>query len=137
MFIITHDLEAALVCDRAAILREGKLLEFDSPQNLISSLPSSGLLVRFSIKGLDEEKIKLIKEFNHTKKAVRAGNLEIEVFLDDFEKSLPKLLKYMFNNEIEIISMTKDVANFRRFFQIRIDEEEEKDRKAQYKNLDN
>lgn len=137
MFIITHDLEAALVCDRAAILREGKLLEFDSPQNLISSLPSSGLLVRFSIKGLDEEKIKLIREFDHTKKAVRAGNLEIEVFLDDFEKSLPKLLKYMFNNEIEIISMTKDVANFRRFFQIRIDEEEEKDRKARYKNFDN
>ena len=29
MFLITHDMEAALIVDKAAILREGKLLEID------------------------------------------------------------------------------------------------------------
>jgi ABC-2 type transport system ATP-binding protein len=95
MFIITHDLEAALICDKVAILREGRLLAFDTPQKLISSLPSEGLVARFTIENLDEATINIIKEF-HAK-------------------------------DIVIISMTKDTASFRRFFQIRIQEEEEKD----------
>jgi ABC-2 type transport system ATP-binding protein len=128
MFIITHDLEASLVCDRAAILREGKVLEFESPQNLIQSLPSGGLLVRFTIKRLDEEKIEIIKDFPYTEEVVRAGNLEVEIFLDDLEAHLPLLLSYLIENNIEVTSMTKDIANFRRFFQIRIDEEEEKEK---------
>ncbi|MEJ2249797.1 MAG: hypothetical protein P8Y70_04515 [Candidatus Lokiarchaeota archaeon] len=134
MFIITHDLEAALVCDRTAILREGRLLEFDSPQNLISSLPGNGLLIRLSIKDFDEEKIEIIRRFSHTQKVVRVGNLEVEVFLDNFEKFLPDLMKYLFNNGINVISMSKDLANFRRFFQIRISEEEEKERKNHLNN---
>ena len=65
MFIITHDLEAALICDKTAILKDGKLLEFETPHNLISSLPSNGLIVRFSIDNLDENTIKIIKNFGY------------------------------------------------------------------------
>ncbi len=63
MFLITHDMEAALIVDQAAILRDGKLLEFDSNSNLISSLPSGGSVVRFIIENLNEEKLTLSKIF--------------------------------------------------------------------------
>ena len=128
MFIITHDLEAALICDKAAILREGKLLEFDTPQKLISSLPSKGLVARFTVEHLNEKLIEYVKKFSAIKTLLRVGNEEIEVLMDDFEENLPKLIQYMIDNNIKINSMSKDFASFRRYFQIRIQKEEEKEK---------
>jgi len=128
MFIITHDLETALICDKAAILREGKLLEFDTPQKLISSLPSKGLVARFTVEHLNEKLIEYVKKFSAIKTLLRVGNEEIEVLMDDFEENLPKLIQYMIDNNIKINSMSKDFASFRRYFQIRIQREEEKEK---------
>lgn len=127
MFIITHDLEAALICDKTAILREGKLLEFDTTQNLINSLPSKGLVARISIENLNQKVIDMIQKYPSIKKVLRVGNETIEVLLDDFEENLSKFMKFLFENEFKVISMSRDVANFRRYFQIRIQEEEEKE----------
>ena len=127
MFIITHDLEAALICDKSAILREGRLLEFDTPQNLINSLPSHGLVARISIENLNQKTIKTIQKYPSIEKVLRVGNETIEVLMEDFEKNLPKLMKFLFANNLNVYSMSRDVANFRRYFQIRIQEEEEKE----------
>jgi len=126
MFLITHDLEAALICDKTAILREGKLLEFDEPHNLISSLPSEGKLARFIIEDLNEDIINLIQEFPYCEFVVRTGNDVLEVFMNDFEKNFMEFINFLFNNKVKIISMSRDIANFRRYFQIRIQEEERK-----------
>lgn len=128
MFLITHDMEAALICDKSAILRDGKLLEFDSNDNLIASLPSGGLLTRLTIEDLTENKIKIIKNFPPVQKIIRVGNEIIEVFMEDFEKSLQKLIEYAIKNNLKVTSMSKDNAAFRRYFSIRIQEEEEKER---------
>jgi len=127
MFIITHDLEAALICDKAAILRDGRLLEFDTPQNLVSSLPSFGLVARFTIENLNEKIIEVIEGFKPVKKILRAGNEIIEILMDNFDENLPKLIRFLIDNNIQINSMSKDLATFRRFFQIRIQKEEEKE----------
>jgi ABC-type proline/glycine betaine transport system ATPase subunit len=130
MFLITHDMEAALIVDRAAILRDGKLLEFDSNSNLITSLPSNGLVARFSIENLNEEKINIVQQFPNAKniKTIRVGNEILEVLMDDFEKNLSKLIQFMMEKGLIINAMSKDVAAFRRYFQLRIQEEEEKER---------
>jgi len=135
MFIITHDLEAALICDKAAILREGRLLEFDRPQNLISSLPSEGLVVRFMIENLNEKLIDNIKKFKPIKTILRVGNEAIEVLMDNFEENIPKLIQYLIDNNIRINSMSKDVATFRRYFQISIQKEEEKETSMQKRKV--
>lgn len=133
MFLITHDMEAALIVDKAAILRDGKLLEFDSNSHLISSLPSGGSVARFTIENLNEEKINLMKEFPPSIstiniRIIRVGNEVIEVLMDQFEKYLPNLIQFMMEKGIKIISMSKDIAAFRRYFQLRIQEEEEKEK---------
>ena len=135
MFIITHDLEAALICDKSAILREGKLLEFDTPQNLIDSLPSNGLVARISIENLNQEIIKTIQKYPSIEKVLRVGNETIEVLMEDFEDNLPKLMKFLFENNLKVYSMSRDVANFRRYFQIRIQEEEEKENRKNRSEL--
>jgi len=135
MFIITHDLEAALICDKTAILRQGKLLEFDIPQNLVSSLPSGGLVARISIENLDQKVIKMIQKFDSVKNVLRVGNETVEVLMENFENNLPKLIKYLFENDIKINSMSRDIANFRRFFQIRIQEEEDKENEVDISDI--
>ena len=128
MFIITHDLEAALICDKTAILREGRLLEFDNPQELILSLPSEGLVARFTIENLNEKIIQIIYKFEPIKKILRVGNEVIEVLMDNFEENLPRFIQYLVDNNVNVISMSRDTASFRRFFQIRIQEEEDKEK---------
>lgn len=128
MFIITHDLESALICDKVAILKDGRLLEFDTSQNLISSLPSEGIIARFTIENLNEKIIAFIKKFSSIRRIIRVGNEAIEVLMENFEENLPKLIEYMVDNNIIITSMSKDVATFRRYFQIRIQKEEEEER---------
>ena len=106
---------------------EGKLLEFDTPQNLINFLPSKGLVARISIENLSQDIIKTIQKYHSIEKVIRVGNETIEVFMERFEDNLPKLMKFLFENNIEVKSMSRDIANFRRYFQIRIQEEEEKE----------
>ncbi len=127
MFIITHDLESALICDKVAILKDGRLLEFDTSQNLISSLPSEGIIARFTIENLNEKIIAFIKKFSSIRRIIRVGNEAIEVLMENFEENLPKLIEYMVDNNIIITSMSKDFATFRRYFQIRIQKEEEQE----------
>jgi ABC-2 type transport system ATP-binding protein len=129
MFIITHDLEAALVCDKSAILKSGKLLEFDKPHNLITSLPSNGSLARFTIKSLNQDTIEKLKKFGAVDRAIRVGNNTVEVLMHNFDKHFKRLVQFMVNNNINIQSMTRDTANFRRYFQIRIEEEEEREQR--------
>lgn len=128
MFLITHDMEAALICDKSAVLREGKMLEFDTIDNLISSLPSGGQLARLTIEDLNEKKINIIKEFPPVKKTIRVGNEIVEVFMVDFENNLQDLIQHTMKRGLKITSLSKDNAAFRRYFQIRIQEEEEKER---------
>lgn len=127
MFIITHDLEAALICDKAAILREGRMLDFDSPQTLIHSLPSEGKLARVTIENLNEKVIELIKKFEPIRRLLRVGNDVVEIMMDEFDLNLPKLIRFITDQKINIISLSRDVASFRRYFQIRIQDEEEKE----------
>jgi len=128
MFIITHDLEAALICDKAAILREGKMLSFDSPQKLINSLPSNGMIARVTIDNLNQQIISIIQQFSPIQEILRVGNEVVEIMMDDFEVNLPKLIQFIVNKGFNITAMSRDIATFRRFFQIRIKEEEQKEK---------
>lgn len=131
MFIITHDLEAALVCDKTAILRKGRLLDFDTPEKLIGKLPSGGSLARLTINGLNQEKIDTIKKFKYCEKVARVGNNQLECFLENFNENLEEFVDYLLEKDVELSAMTRDIANFRRYFQIRIQEEEEKERRLE------
>ncbi|MHA1819843.1 MAG: ABC transporter ATP-binding protein [Promethearchaeota archaeon] len=128
MVIITHDLEAAHICDTVAILKQGVLLEFGPPQQLIETLPSKGLIAKLVIKDITQEKIDIIKNFPPIKMIMRSGNNAIEVFMDNFNDNLGPLIKYCIENEIYVGNISRDLATFRRYFQIRIQEEEEKNK---------
>lgn len=128
MLIITHDLEAAHICDTVAILRAGKLLEYESPLKLIQSLPSEGQIARITVPNLNKDLIDHIKAYPFVKNVMRGGNEILEIFMDNFESNLPKLVEKTIKDEIKIISLSRDKATFRRYFQLRIDEEEQREK---------
>jgi ABC-type multidrug transport system ATPase subunit len=127
-------MEVSLICDGAAIMREGKLLEFGNPKKLIDSLPSNGILAMFSIEDLDEKKIDVIRSFPSVKHLIRTGNEALEVLINDFENNISNLIQFMIKKGIQINSMTRATATFRRYFQIRILQEAEKERMEKQEN---
>ncbi len=122
MVIITHDLEAALICDTTVLLKEGQVLAFDSPANLIASLPSKGEVVRLRIDNLNYKKMDILRAFPPVKYLLRVGNEDVEVFMDDLETNVTPLMQYLRQNNISVDGFTRDVASFKRFFQLRIQE---------------
>ncbi len=128
MVIITHDLEASLICDSVSIIRLGCLLEHDTPQKLISSLPSGGKIIKVIVPDLDERKIRFVRGQPGVRHVMRGGNEMLEIFMDDIDKRYPGLLKAMVENGIEITEVTREETSFRRYFQLRIQIEEDKER---------
>ena len=125
MFLISHDLESALICDKCAILKEGRLLEFGSPDDLISALPSGGKIARLVFNEISNNKIKRIREFEPVKRVLRAGSDVLEVFMDDFDENFPRLIQLGIQNDLGVISVTKDTTDFKRYFQVRVQLDEE------------
>ncbi len=130
MVIITHDLEAALICDTVSIIRLGKLLEHDTPQNLIRSLPSQGNIVKLVIPGLDNRGMRAITRERGVKHVMRAGNDIVEIFMDDVENASAGLLERLVASGLPVTEVTRERASFRRYFQLRIQIEEEKEAHA-------
>ncbi len=122
MVIITHDLEAALICDTTVLLKEGEVLAFDAPAKLIASLPSNGEVVRLRVSELNYKKMEILRAFPPVKYLLRVGNEDVEVFMDDLGSNITPLMQYLHQNNISVDGFTRDVASFKRFFQLRIQE---------------
>ncbi|HUY00045.1 MAG TPA: ABC transporter ATP-binding protein [Candidatus Deferrimicrobium sp.] len=120
MVIVTHDLETANICDRIVLLRNGQVVDFDTPKNLISKLPSQGKIARLRIPGLTTEILGRIAEIGAVIYILRVGKDEIELYIDRIEENLEHIVNKLFEMGIAISSLTRDTASFRRFFQIRM-----------------
>nr|MDO8085398.1 ABC transporter ATP-binding protein [Candidatus Sigynarchaeum springense] len=127
MVIITHDLEAALICDTVSIIRLGKLLEHDTPLNLIQSLPSQGNILKITTPGLDNRVFRAMTKEPGVKHVMRAGNDTVEIFMEDVEHASAGLLERLVANGLAITEVTRERASFRRYFQLRIQIEDEKE----------
>ena len=71
--------------------------------------------------------IGIIKKYDEVRKTLRVGNDVVEIFMENSEKNLSGLIQFLVDSKLKINTMSKDTATFRRFFQIRIQDEEEKE----------
>lgn len=120
MVIVTHDLETANICDRIVMLRQGQVVDFDRPENLIAKLPSAGAIARLRIPKLDAEILYRLSEMNEIVHILRVGKEEVELFVEDMEHNLQIIINRLLSMDATVSSLTRDMASFRRYFQIRM-----------------
>ncbi|MHA1714181.1 MAG: ABC transporter ATP-binding protein [Promethearchaeota archaeon] len=121
MIIVTHDLETSNICDRTMILVDGQIIDYDHPDKLIQKLPSKGKIMRITIPNLNEEIIKKIEEVPEVFFFMRKGKEVLELYMDDIDKNSIKLLQFLQKNHIRVRKITRDWAQFKEYFQLRIE----------------
>ncbi len=102
VILTTHYMEEAdKLCDRIAIMDNGKIIALDTPEELKNSL-GGDLIV---LKGKDVQKLKSkLKKFA-TK--IREFNSSLSLSVKDAEKSLPKIMRAVGGDKIDSIKMQK------------------------------
>ncbi|MFW9991780.1 MAG: ABC transporter ATP-binding protein [Candidatus Odinarchaeota archaeon] len=122
MLIITHDLEAANICDKVAILRAGELLEFNSPKKLIQSLPSKGKMIRVTFDNLNIETIEQLEKISFVKIVSRVGVNTVEVFMANIDKNLAKFVERTQKLNVKILELSQELAPFQSYFKLRVED---------------
>jgi len=120
MVIVTHDLETANICDKVVLLKNGQVVDFDTPTNLIYKLPSRGEIARLKIADLNNDKIEKIQTKDYVQYVLRVGKNDIEVYLHNIQTNIKKLVDELVDENILVNSITRDIASFKRYFQIRM-----------------
>ena len=120
MIIVTHDLETSMITNRVLILVNGKIVDYDSPKNLIDKLPGHGKISRFVIPNLNSKIIKKIKNFPNVEYVLRVGSENLELYFDDVENNLQKIIEEFDKNQIKFDSFVRDTAKMENYFNIRI-----------------
>ena len=97
IILTTHYIEEAeALCDEVAIINNGEIIEKDAPNNLISTLGNSNIVIRTDIinNSLD------LSPFNYEIK-----NNIIEFVTKNPEKDLPKIISKLNENSINILEI--------------------------------
>ena len=122
MLIITHDLEAANICDKVAILRAGELLEFNSPKELTQKLPSKGKMIRVTFDVLNSQIIKQLESISFVKIVSRVGFNTVEVYMVNIDNNLPKFVERTQKIGIKILELSQEQAPFQSYFRLRVED---------------
>lgn len=108
ILLTTHYMyEAEELCDRVAIIHDGKILACDTPQNLKKRLQREAVF-RLQVARLRDpdglfQSVKGVHRFTHTE---RNGHLELHFILED-ENALPPILTAIQRAQGELLSLEK------------------------------
>ena len=102
IFLTTHYLEEAdQLCDRIAIIDNGKIIKIDSPSNLKSSIGKDVLVIRS--KNL-LKLLKIIKKFKWVKR-FKIYNNSLNLYVERGEEKIVKIVNIAEKNKIKITSL--------------------------------
>ncbi|NWF94791.1 MAG: ABC transporter ATP-binding protein [Candidatus Thorarchaeota archaeon] len=119
MVIISHDLEIVDYCSRVCLLESGRVSQFGTPAELISSLPGKGEGIRVVLPRMTDQTIRKIHSIPGVKYTASAGRNALKLFMDEPAEQVLPLIRH-FNqmgmpfNEISVVD-----ADFFDYFEVK------------------
>jgi len=103
IFLTTHYMEEAdFLCNRVAIIDEGKIIAIDSPENLKRKIGGDALIIEADEKEKTKE---VISKLSFVKKVSEVDG-KIYVNIENSEENLPSVFEALRNNNIKIKSIS-------------------------------
>lgn len=103
IFLTTHYMEEAdFLCNRVAIIDEGKIIAIDSPENLKRKIGGDALIIEADNKEKTKE---VVLKLSFVKKVSEVGG-KIYVNIENSEENLPSVFEVLRNNNIKIKSIS-------------------------------
>jgi len=104
IFLTTHYIEEAdMLCDRIAIIKNGKIIALDSPENLKSAKRREKVIeVSFNRYVVDVEKS--IAKLSAVSRVKKRGD-KIRIYTSNFPKTIQEISKFAEENNLEIVSI--------------------------------
>jgi ABC-2 type transport system ATP-binding protein len=103
IFLTTHYMEEAdFLCNRVAIIDEGKIIAIDSPENLKRKIEGETLIIETD---LAEKTEKIVSKLSFVKKA-SVANGKVYVNIENSEKNLPIVFEELRSNDVKIKSIS-------------------------------
>ncbi|TFF87709.1 MAG: ABC transporter ATP-binding protein [Promethearchaeota archaeon] len=107
IFINSHNLgEVQKLCDRVAILDNGKLKRIGTPQQLSKDLWDSQELQIFMKDPIPDNLSALIKSLDYIKNS-RIESNRLSLFMDDINEATPKIVKKLVTNKVNILEVIR------------------------------
>jgi ABC-2 type transport system ATP-binding protein len=103
IFLTTHYMdEADFLCNRVAIIDEGKIIAIDSPENLKRKIGGDALIIEADEK---EKTKQVVSKLSFVKKVSEVDG-KIYVNIENSEENLPSVFEALRNNNIKIKSIS-------------------------------
>jgi ABC-2 type transport system ATP-binding protein len=103
IFLTTHYMEEAdFLCNRVAIIDEGKIIAIDSPENLKRKIGGDALIIEADNKEKTKE---VVLKLSFVKKVSEVDE-KIYVNIENSEENLPSVFEVLRNNNIKIKSIS-------------------------------
>ena len=103
IFLTTHYMEEAdFLCNRVAIIDEGKIIAIDSPENLKRKIGGDALIIEADNKEKTKE---VVLKLSFVKKVSEVDG-KIYVNIENSEENLPSVFEVLRNNNIKIKSIS-------------------------------
>jgi ABC-2 type transport system ATP-binding protein len=107
MFLTTHYMEEAdILCDRIAIIDQGKIVALDTPQNLKDSL--GGDIIELEFNNKKDDKTDTLKSLPQAKDVMKIGDT-YRIKVSRGEKALPEIIENLLKMNLRIgrVSLVK------------------------------
>jgi len=104
IFLTTHYIEEAdMLCDRIAIIKNGKIIALDSPENLKSAKRREKVIeISFDRYATDVEKN--IAKLSTVSRVKKRGD-KIRIYTSNFPKTIQEISSFAEENDLEIVSI--------------------------------
>lgn len=131
LFVTTQYVGEAAYCDYVGVMMDGRLLTVDTPEGLRRQA-LGGEVIRLKLAEYlpQEQRSQLLQQpFIQNGRAKNLPDRILEIVLDNASETLPKLLEYCQQNNINVLSAGEHVPQFDDIFVRLIEKEKEKEQK--------